>query len=68
LVERHADTSDRRVSNVVLTALGEQQLAKLQSAKRARIKTALHTWTETDRSELARLIDKLAATFETSMD
>jgi DNA-binding MarR family transcriptional regulator len=65
LVERHADSSDRRASNVVLTALGEQQLSKLQSAKRARFKVALQDWPETDRTELTRLIDKLAASFET---
>ena len=68
LVERHADADDRRASNVVLTTHGEQQLAKLQAAKRARLKSALRDWPEQDRSELTRLIAKLASSFETSIN
>ncbi len=68
LLERQADSTDRRASNVALTALGEQQLSKLQAAKRARLKTALHDWPTQDRADLTRLINKLASSFETSIN
>lgn len=63
LIKRHPDASDRRATNILLTEAGLQQLAKLQSAKRDRLKTALHNWTADDRHDLARLLNQLAETF-----
>jgi DNA-binding MarR family transcriptional regulator len=63
LVTRNQDDTDRRASNVALTEAGELQLAKLQAAKRARLKSALQGWSNDDRQELARLLHKLAESF-----
>lgn len=63
LLRRRADSNDRRASNIVLTETGLQQLAKLQSTKRERLKTALHSWSADDRHDLARLLNQLAETF-----
>lgn len=66
LLERTSDPTDRRASNIILTEAGQQQLAKLQAAKRSRLKSALHDWSANDRHELARLLHQLADTFKTA--
>jgi DNA-binding MarR family transcriptional regulator len=68
LVTRQQDDTDRRASQVRLTEAGVRQLAKLQSAKRARLNAALHDWSNNDRQALARLLHQLAEAFTTSTE
>lgn len=64
LVTRRTDPNDKRASQVTLTKQGEQQLAKLQRARRERLSHALKDWTKDERRQLGQLLQQLAKDLE----
>jgi len=60
LVRREADPDDARRSRVVLTDKGAAIVRGFRGERRDAIDTALQPFTEAERSELARLLRKLA--------
>lgn len=64
LVERVRDDADRRVVHVALTADGERMMREAQEAFRARFEEILQPLTQEERSELERLLVKIAPTEE----
>lgn len=64
LVDRAADPEDGRAVSLSLTAAGRQTLADFRVARRRRVAELLDGWSKTDRSALARLLTRLAATIE----
>ena len=61
LVERRPDTADRRASLVALTARGEQVTAGIRAARAAEADDFFARIDDTDRAELARILEKLRA-------
>jgi DNA-binding MarR family transcriptional regulator len=60
LVMRQTDPDDKRASRISLTKAGQQQLAKLQKARRERLTEALQGWTKTERQQMGALLQRLA--------
>ncbi len=60
LVERSGDPEDRRAALLSPTAAGEDRLATIHSHRRALFRSATAGWSDDDRTQLARLIDRLA--------
>ena len=59
LIERRASTTDRRVSEAVLTAKGRRIAVALLAARERVIAPILARWSSKDLSELTRLMRKL---------
>jgi DNA-binding MarR family transcriptional regulator len=60
LIQRQTDPEDKRATQVTLTNKGQQQLAKLQRARRERLAEALHAWPKAEQKRLGALLQKLA--------
>lgn len=61
LIERIPSDEDRRLRPARLTALGEGAFAALAQARVRLLSHALADWSDTDREDLARLLDRLNA-------
>jgi DNA-binding MarR family transcriptional regulator len=59
LVRREADQRDGRRSLLVLTADGEDALARIHDFRRRVIAEAIQDWSDKDRAALARLLPRL---------
>ena len=64
LAERHTDSADRRASILDLTDEGRGVLERTREFRRHRLDEILADWSDDDRAELGRLLEK----FNTSMD
>ncbi|MBY9076810.1 MarR family transcriptional regulator [Nocardioides sp. WL0053] len=64
LAERHTDSADRRASILDLTDEGRVVLERTREFRRHRLDEILADWSDDDRAELGRLLEK----FNTSMD
>jgi DNA-binding MarR family transcriptional regulator len=64
LAARQTDTADRRASILDLTEEGREVLERTRNHRRERMREALLDWSEDDRSEFGRLLEK----FNTSLD
>ena len=64
LAERHTDSADRRASILDLTDEGRVVLERTREYRRHRLDEILADWSDDDRAELGRLLEK----FNTSMD
>lgn len=64
-LRREADPHDGRATTVGLTADGRRVAERLRVARCAAIDDLLADWDDDDRAELARLLDRLTASFET---
>ncbi len=60
LVRREADPDDARRTRIALTAAGETFASGVRGERRAALAEALADFTDAERAELARLLDKLA--------
>lgn len=60
LLQRMPDANDKRAFNVSLTTKGEQQLAKLQAARRAHLAEALSAWSKDERDQFGKLLQRFA--------
>lgn len=60
LLSRAADTQDKRATVVQITPTGMDFIRKIQQARMRQLADAMHSWSDTDRSEFARLFNKLA--------
>lgn len=58
LVQRTADAADRRAVRLELTPLGKRTLSKLRQSRRQLMAVALADWSEDDKDDLARLLDR----------
>lgn len=68
LVERTADPADGRASIVRLTDQGRQTLRAALQRRFDRIRGVLEPWSQRDRSELQRLLTRLAADLRAAND
>lgn len=68
LLERTADKSDRRASNLMPTAAGLALLHKLRQARRKRLAAALADWSAADRQQLATLIQNFGNSIENTTE
>lgn len=59
-VRREADPADARRTRIALTEEGTQMIRGVRGERRERLSTALESFTDAERSELARLLTKLA--------
>lgn len=64
LLHRSVDQKDARAYVLQLTAAGKKIASKLHAAKRRELQTVLANWTDEDRRNLVRLVQKLAASIE----
>lgn len=64
LAERSADATDRRASILDLTEEGRRVLRRTRQHRRDRLDELLAGWSDADRAELGRLLEK----FNTSME
>ncbi|KAA9089973.1 winged helix-turn-helix transcriptional regulator [Microbacterium radiodurans] len=60
LARREADPDDARRTRIALTAAGEKFASGVRGERRAALAAALTGFTDIERAELARLLDKLA--------
>ncbi|CAN5399002.1 hypothetical protein BH09PAT4_BH09PAT4_00490 [soil metagenome] len=60
MVKRLPDESDRRASNITLTKKGQQQLAKMQKARKELLSEVLAEWTPQDQKQFAVLLQRFA--------
>jgi DNA-binding MarR family transcriptional regulator len=60
-IQRIADTADRRITWVQLTAAGASFFDEMAFVHRSRLEPALATLSVADRNTLSRLLDRLAA-------
>ncbi len=60
LVERQADPDDARRTRIALTDQGREIAQRLRGQRRGAVEQALESFTDTERTELARLLTKLA--------
>jgi len=65
-IQRIADTADRRITWVQLTAAGSSFFDEMAFVHRSRLVPALAALSIADRKTLSRLLDRLAAGLETS--
>lgn len=65
LVERHPDPDDGRAALLRLTSAGLEASERIASHREERLRTLLADWTGNDLEELARLLERLAATMDT---
>jgi DNA-binding MarR family transcriptional regulator len=63
LVRREADPDDARRTRVALTDAGSRLVRGFRGERRDAVDTALSTFTDDERAELARLLTKLADNF-----
>lgn len=63
LVSRQLDPNDARSQRVLLTALGEQQLATAQTGRRTAFTTLMRSWDPDDIETLSFLIARLNSTY-----
>lgn len=61
LVQREADPDDARRTRIALTETGAAILGRFRGERRDAVRTALDGFTAAERTELARLLAKLAA-------
>jgi DNA-binding MarR family transcriptional regulator len=59
LVTRRPGTADQRVREAAITPEGQRVLAQITTARRRVLKSLLADWSEEDRQNLPRLIDRL---------
>ena len=62
--QRRTDPTDRRASLLELTSVGAEVLDATREHRRSRLRAALDDWSEEDREEFGRLLEK----FNLSMD
>jgi DNA-binding MarR family transcriptional regulator len=58
LVQRAVDSADRRAVRLELTALGKRTLTKLRQSRRQMMSEALADWSDDDKDDLARLLNR----------
>jgi DNA-binding MarR family transcriptional regulator len=63
LVERTADPDDGRAQSLALTAAGRTVMEKVRAARHDLITDVLGDWDDTDRTQLASLLARLAGDF-----
>jgi DNA-binding MarR family transcriptional regulator len=68
LVARSPDPADRRASILDLTDEGRAVLARTREHRRRRLEKILADWSEEDRTELGRLLEKFNASIEALAD
>ena len=59
-IRRSNDPTDHRVTYIQLTRRGRATIKALQQAKRERLRSLLHGWPQEDRTQLIRLLHRLA--------
>ncbi|MGH3330909.1 MAG: MarR family winged helix-turn-helix transcriptional regulator [Nocardioidaceae bacterium] len=64
LAERSADAADRRASILALTDEGLEVLNRTRDYRRQRLDAVLADWSDTDRENLGRLLEKLNSSIE----
>ena len=64
LVQREADPDDARRTRIALTDEGRRIARGMRGERREALSKALESFTEDEKSELARLLDKLADNWE----
>lgn len=65
LVRKEADPSDRRAQAILLTDKGAEQMHTVQSARKEVLHTRLAAWSEAELRQLATLMAKLNADYDT---
>ncbi|WP_232533685.1 MarR family winged helix-turn-helix transcriptional regulator [Plantactinospora sp. KBS50] len=63
LVRREADQRDGRRSLLILTASGEETIARIHDFRRQAVAEATRTWSDDDRAALARLLPRFVTDF-----
>ena len=66
LVERTAGEADKRVAVLRLSASGRKVLDRIHRLRRRDLEVVLAGWTDDDRAELARLLDRFRASMTAS--
>ncbi len=64
LAERSADAADRRAAILALTDEGLEVLNRTRDYRRQRLDAVLADWSDTDRENLGRLLEKLNSSIE----
>jgi DNA-binding MarR family transcriptional regulator len=58
LAQRKQDTADRRASILDLSDEGREVLSRTRAHRRTRLETALSDWSDKDRADFGRLLEK----------
>lgn len=61
LVKRRANKEDMRVREAAITKAGHRMIEAISTARRRLLEQLLHDWSEQEREQLPRLIQKLAS-------
>ena len=68
LIQRQAGEQDRRTSQLAVSVQGQHLVDELEAARVRMFSSLLESWSETDQSELIRLLSRLVADTKDRLD